>query len=44
MLDNLYIEKDKFDQLDDVKTFLNYLKTTDKAEKIVNDIIEFFCG
>lgn len=42
MLDKLYIEKDKFDQLNDIKTFLNYLKTTDKAEKVVNDIIEFF--
>lgn len=42
MLDNLYIEKDKFDQLNDIKTFLSYLKTTDKAEKVVNDIIEFF--
>lgn len=41
MLDNLYIEKDKFNQLNDVKTFLNYLKTTDKAEKVVNDIIDF---
>lgn len=41
MLDKLYIEKDKFDQLNDIKTFLNYLKTTDKAEKIVNDIIAF---